>query len=68
MATIVSFPARSSARTGEMSESPRPRLTSVLLAVAAPILAAGLCWGMVDALAFTQGSLMGLYSATASAA
>ena len=37
-------------------------LCRVTLAVAAPVLAVALSWGVVDACAFTQHSLMGLYS------
>ncbi len=66
MANIVSHPAFTAVARRQGLGEPHSHFGRILLAAAAPVLVVGLAWGMVDALAFTQSSLMGLYSATAS--
>ena len=41
---------------------------TVAIAIATPVLALVLSWGLVDACAFTQHSLMGVYAAGAAQA
>ncbi len=51
--------------TAEAFTTSNPTLRRVTLAVVAPVLAVALSWGVVDACAFTQHSLMGLYAINA---
>lgn len=69
MAIILMHPAThaGSSQASEATSEPRFALRAILLAVAGPALALALSWGMVDALAFTQNSLMSVYSAASSA-
>ncbi len=46
----------------------RSMFRTVVLAVAAPVLAVALSWGVVDACAYTQHSLMGIYTTSPAAA
>ncbi len=48
--------------TAEAFTTANPTLRRVTLAIVAPVLAVALSWGVVDACAFTQHSLMGLYA------
>ena len=64
-ATIVNHPAlilRARSHNGSV-----PAGRTAALAIAAPLLAVVLSWGLVDACAYTQHSLMGLYETSASA-
>jgi hypothetical protein len=65
-ATIVNHPALTARRPQPAAGNTTARRTAVL-ALAAPVLAIALSWGLVDACAYTQHSLMGLYAASASA-
>ena len=52
------------------SNEPTARSTfrTVTLAIATPVLAVALSWGLVDACAYTQHSLMGVYAVSSTAA
>ena len=65
-ATIVNHPVLTARRPQLPAGNPSASRT-VALALAAPVLAVALCWGLVDACLYTQHSLMGLYAASASA-
>ena len=52
-------------RTGP---APRSAACTVTLAIATPVLALALSWGLVDACAFTQHSLQGFYAVSATPA
>ena len=66
MAVILMHPAIASRTSLGKGES-EPVIRRAALLIAAPLLAIALSWGMLDAVAFTQSSLMQVYSATSSA-
>ena len=65
MAVIVMLPSNRSTLDAAPLTSLGRRAAA---AVAAPLLAAALCWGMVDAVAWTQSSLMQVYTVASSTA
>ena len=64
-ATIVKHPGLTIRYRSHAASVPAGR--AAVLAIAAPLLAVALSWGLVDACAYTQHSLLGLYATSASA-
>ena len=60
MTTITADRAFTTSRSDEQIS--RSMFRTVALAIAAPVLAVALSWGVVDACAYTQHSLMGMYT------
>ncbi len=49
-------------------QTSRSMFRTLTLAIATPVLAIALSWGVVDACAYTQHSLMGIYTTSLKAA